>query len=40
MIPTEVYYISSYDLIKIVPPDILEKHRKMMKKYPNNLEIR
>lgn len=40
IIPTEVYYISSYDLIKIVPPEILEKHRKLMKRYPNNVEIR
>ena len=39
-IPTEVYYISSYDIIKIIPHEFLEKHRKNLKKYPNNTEIR
>ncbi|KAL4506627.1 hypothetical protein ABPG72_000198 [Tetrahymena utriculariae] len=40
VIPTEVYYISSYDIVKIIPPEFLEKHRKNLKKYPNNVEIR
>lgn len=40
LIPTEVYYISSYDIIKIIQPEFLEKHRKNLKKYPNNTEIR
>lgn len=38
--PSEVVYITIYDLNNIIPQENLDLYKKSLKKYPNNCELR